>query len=435
MSTRWLSVSLLPLCLAACSKSPQKPPTTQDPHEGGTIKLAQCGYSVSTVTSATVPILAPSTLGPDPTPKLVHVNVANDPRTSMAILWRTNDETTLATTVQYGINGKTDQTQQGLTFSYDLATPTAAGLGAIQMHETHLCGLMPNTTYSYRVGGSDGTKSAWSPAYTFHTLPDSPDASVTMLLIGDTRGGYSTWGQTLKTAVEKGAPDLILFSGDETTLGLEQDEWDSWFTAVDPLLASTPMIVAHGNHEVNAVNFFSQFAMPGDEQNFTVAFASLHLTVANDTPSDPSQLTGPIATTLGQNLAAGAGATWNLLLHHKGLFSSSPAHTADAMTMRAAWQGIIDANHVDVDFNGHDHDYERSFPMRGTTVGTVPSDGTIYVVVGSAGAELYPAGKGASTAFSESTYSFAVVNVGKHMLQHNAFRGDGSALDSFMITK
>jgi acid phosphatase type 7 len=195
------------------------------------------------------------------------------------------------------------------------------------------------------------------------------------------------------------------------------------------------MIVAHGNHEINSVNFFSQFAMPGDEQNFTVEFGPVHLTVANDTPVNTGDLTGTLATTLGKNLAAGMSAKWNLLLHHKGLFSSAPAHLTDSMIMRQAWQSIIDANKVDVDFNGHDHDYERSFPMRGDTVGATPADGTIYVVVGSAGAELYTSGTSASTAFSESTYSFALVTIGQSMFQMNAYRGDGSMLDSLMIAK
>ena len=402
------------------------------------ISLAQCGYSVSTVDGASIPQLAPSTLDTDPTPKMVHVNVANDPRTGMAILWRTNDETTQATTVQFGVDGKTDQTQQGFTFVYDLATALPSGVSEVRMHETHLCGLQPDTVYSYRVGGSDGTKSSWSPVYTFRTLPDgskSPNASVNLLVIGDTRGGYSTWGATLKTAFAKGAPDLILFSGDETTLGLIQQDWDSWFSAADPLLASTPMIVAHGNHELNTVNFFSQFAMPGDEQNFSVDFGPVHLTVANDTPVETADLTGSIADMLGKHLAAGMSSPWNLLLHHKGLFSSAPMHLDDSATMRAAWQDIIDANHVDVDFNGHDHDYERSFPMRGATVGSQPSDGTIYVVVGSAGADLYASGSSPSTAFSESTYSFALVDVAKGMFQLNAYRNDGSMLDSLMIAK
>jgi hypothetical protein len=431
---KWLLGSLIAVVASGCVFQKEIPKHGNDPYLGGTLTLDQCMYSVSTVAGASMPQPARVMLGSDPTPKLVHVNVANDPRTGVAILWRTNDESTLSTTVQYGVNGKTDQTQLGFTFDYD-----AAPLGTIKIHETHLCGLTPDTEYSYRVGGQDGTRMAWSPVYTFRTLPDfqkSPDATVHMLVIGDTRDGYSAWGQALKIAYQKGTPDIILFSGDETSLGPVQVEWDTWFTAADPLLASTPMIVAHGNHEANSVNFFSQFAMPGDEQNFGVDFGPVHLTVANDTPVNPADLTGRNATLLGKNLAAGNSAPWNILMHHKPMFSASAGpHVSDVLLMRNAWESIIDANRVDIVFNGHDHDYERSRPMRKAMVQSDPSQGTVFVVVGAAGADLYDNGHDYWTAFSEKTYSFALVDVSKSMLSLTAYDGAGAMLDSYMIAK
>src|SRR5262249_47986732 len=158
------------------------------------------------------------------------------------------------------------------------------------------------------------------------------------------------------------------------------------------------------------VNWFSQFAMPGDEQNFTVDFGAVHLTVANDTPVDPADLTGVLATTLGANLGAGANAPWNLLMHHKPMYSAAAGpHVADVTIMRNAWGSIIDANHVDVVFNGHDHDYERSKPMHGNVVQPTTTNATVFVVVGSAGAALYDKGTDFWTAFSEKTFSFAIV--------------------------
>jgi predicted phosphodiesterase len=431
---------LILLGVSGCFFEKETPPKEPDNHTGGSIELMKCGYTVTTRDGASRPDDSVPMLGMDPTPKFVHVNVAGDPRTQMAILWRTNDEDTQVTTVEYGVNGMTDQTETGFTFVYDLNAPlTSNGATEIRMHETHLCGLMPDTEYSYRVGGSVAGTDAWSSVYTFRTAPDrasSPDAQVNMLVIGDTRDGYSTWGSMLQQAMQKGQPDVVLFSGDGTTLGPIQDEWDAWFQAADPILANVPMIVAHGNHDVNAVNWFSQFAMPGDEQNFTVEFGPVHLTVANDTPADPADLQGANAQMLDANLGAGDTAPWNLLMHHKPMFSAAAGpHPNDVVVMRMAWQPIVDAHKVDVVFNGHDHDYERSKPMRGMTPGTTPADGTIYAVVGAAGADLYDAGSSFWTEKSEKTYCFAEVNCRKGMFQFNAFRQDGSALDSFSIMK
>jgi hypothetical protein len=427
---KWQAFSLVALAASGCFFEKEIPKRGKDSYTGGALMLDQCKYTVTTAVGASRPFPATVGLGPDPTPKMVHLNVASDPRTGIAILWRTNDESTQSTTVQYGTNGKLDQTQVGFTFDYD-ATPNP-----VMIHETHLCGLTPDTEYSYRVGGQNGTKMAWSPVYTFRTLPDSADATVHMLVIGDTRDGYSTWGAALKTAFQKGTPDIILFSGDETSLGPVQLEWDQWFLAGDPLLASTPMVVAHGNHEVNSVNFFSQFALPGDEQNFAVQFGPVHLTVANDTPINQADVTGSVKTTLAANLAAGNSAPWNLLMHHKPMFSaSSSSHHADVLYMRNAWEETIDANRVDMVFNGHDHDYERSKPMRQGAVQADASQGTVFVVVGAAGADLYPSGRDFWTAVSESTYSFALVDVSRKMLSLTAYRSDGSMLDSYMIAK
>ena len=57
---------------------------------------------------------------------------------------------------------------------------------------------------------------------------------------------------------------------------------------------------------------------------------------------------------------------------------------------------------MDLVLSGHDHDYERSKPMRGAT----PGAGTVYVVVGSSGAPLYDNGSDVWTQLSEKTFSF-----------------------------
>ena len=428
---------MLPLIAAGCFFEKETPDQSHDLHEGGSIMLDSCGYSVSTSDGASVPELGQPVLGSDPTPKFVHLNVGKDPRTGVAILWRTNDEATLATTVQFGVNGATDQSQGGFTFVYDLGAPTAAGLTTVRMHETHLCGLTPDTEYTYRVGGIDQNgNEAWSPTYTFRTLPMDPNAEVAMLVIGDTRDGYSTWGNTLAQAFAKMQPDIVLFDGDGTTLGPIQDEWEAWFAAVAPELPLAPMILAHGNHDVSAVNWFSQFAMPGDEQNFAVDFGAVHLTVANDTPIDLSDLTGSLKQTLDTNLKAGMGSPWNILMHHKPMYSAAAGpHPTDVTLMRQAWLDVVDADAVDVVFNGHDHDYERSKPMHGDKVQPTTAGATVYVVVGSAGADLYDKGSDYWTAFSEKTYCFAIVRVRQGSFQMTAYRDDGSMLDSMMITK
>ena len=101
-----------------------------------------------------------------------------------------------------------------------------------------------------------------------------------MAVLGDSRGGYASLGQLLRQA-DAQAPDLVIFSGDAVTFGGFQLEWEDFFAQAEPVLSHVPMLAAHGNHEVNAVHYYSQFAFPGNESFYSVDYGPLHLTVLN----------------------------------------------------------------------------------------------------------------------------------------------------------
>jgi hypothetical protein len=78
------------------------------------------------------------------------------------------------------------------------------------------------------------------------------------------------------------------------------------------------------------------------------------------------------------------------------MFSSSVhGSDADVLAARGALVPLYDKYSVDLVINGHDHDYERSKPLR---AGTPPSgapvvgQGTTYVVSAGAGADAYATG-------------------------------------------
>jgi hypothetical protein len=427
--------TLLLVCLAAGCLSSKS--TSQDMARGvdwggGTFRLDTCGYSVTTPDDANPPALGSPMLGSDPTPWGIHLGLASDPARSVVISWRTKDESTLASTVQFGVNGMTDRTLEGLTFAYQVN-----GADPVRVHEAHLCGLLPETVYSYRVGGKDaGGAEKWSDVYAFHTGPDKAkvDASVTIAVIGDTRGGYTTWGALLKSAQMVGSPDVILFSGDAVMLGPLQSEWDEWFRQAEPVLRQVPMISAHGNHDVNAVNYYAQLALPGDEENYSLDYGPAHITVANDTPRNSADLQSKIPSFLGMDFTASEMAPWKILLHHRPMYSAAAAHGGDAMLL-ANWGPIVDQHKIDLVLNGHDHDYERSKPMRAQKAGATPADGTIYVVAGSAGAPLYDNGTGAWTQLSLKTFNFSILRLRPGMLDMKAYDDQGAVIDTLAYSK
>jgi hypothetical protein len=85
--------------------------------------------------------------------------------------------------------------------------------------------------------------------------------------------------------------------------------------------------------------------------------------------------------------------------------------------------------------NGHDHDYERTHPMKNVQQQATPADGTIYVVSGGAGADLYDNGMDFWTAFSMKTHSALTLRVRNTMLVMDAFDPAGTPVDTLTITK
>ena len=76
-------------------------------------------------------------------------------------------------------------------------------------------------------------------------------------------------------------------------------------------------------------------------------------------------------------------------------------------------------------FNGHDHAYERTLPIRGVT----------YVVSGGGGKGLYPAGRSEWTAFSKSTHHAVLVRVHGERLSLEAIEPDGTVVDCMNLNR
>ncbi len=401
---------------------------------GGTLAITGCNYSITTRLGAEPPRMASTTTGADPTPKFVHLGFVGDPKTSMVATWRTPDEDkTKVTVVRYakGANLSADaltETGVGVTFGYK-----ATGSQIYQIHQGHMCGLEPGTDYSYQVGGG-GT---FSPVYTFRTAPDivaHPDTEVVIGNVGDSRDGYDVWS-SLVEEVTKRSPELILFTGDAVTVGLTQFEWEEFFGRAEALFARVPVISAHGNHEVNAVNFYAQFPMPGDQETFGFDWGHAHITVGNDTPEDISYLAGKFKDAIAADFERSKTATWKIMMHHQPLWSASTRH-GSSMVLQDAWGALIDQYRIDLVLAGHDHDYEVSKPLDNGVVQSSNATGTVYVVNGGAGAELYGNGNDFWTEYSEMTHAGSTIRVTRDSMVMESFREDGTAIPSgFSKTK
>lgn len=398
-----------------------------------------------------------------------------DPSTSIGMSWQT-DQGTFASEVRWG-SSPDPASWPDENSAHGVSWLTPQGLlnpnGDAQMHEVHVCGLTPGTTYYYRVGGGPKDGGAWSEVYSFTTAPASGDTPVTIAFNGDARGQTGNAWRLFQRKVLSTGVNLQLFSGDTIALALDQGEWEQWLDLGwrdqdGSLLTSGQVLtlMTNGNHDNRSSLFFGNVALPQDGKNYpayaeliySVDVGPVHVTVIDDSfftsSSTPDEDHAAIAGWLEADLKAAndnrAKVPWLVTMHHHGPFSSSShGKDADVLRGRAVLMPLFDQYHVDVDVAGHDHNYERSKPLTGPaktpTIHDAAKDGTVYVICAGAGAPAYSPGTSSFTALSKGyksggaigTYGLLKASMTELVLDAYELRPDGTdpLFDSYTITK
>ncbi|MEI8256599.1 MAG: metallophosphoesterase family protein, partial [Deltaproteobacteria bacterium] len=339
-----------------------------------TYRPAGCGYDVTTTAGTRSNLLGvDTTFGASPDPRNIHLTWPADPSTGVAVLWAT-DLDTLAAVVEYGTSPTTlDHTQHGHVSTGGSST------NAVHVHEVHLCGLLPNTTYYYHAGGSGH----FSPTYHFKTAPMPGDttADVNFAISGDSRADaidpsnfprdWHAIQAQIATASGAASPDFQIFTGDAIAIGTDQPSWDQWFGAAPNAFANMPWVLLNADHEGLAVNFLLQIAQPQahGELYFSFDYGPIHFVVLNDSPPSADGLaaiTGAYASWLELDLAAvnRVRTPWVIVTHHKGPYTTSThSDDPDVLLIRNTWPPIYDRHHVDLVINGHDHSLHVTRPL------------------------------------------------------------------------
>jgi hypothetical protein len=261
--TSWYSSNMRFLCvtlavaLAPAGCSSRSAPSTVLT-SGVTVQLPGCAYTFTTPDQTTAPTNDDGFIDAMPTARDLHLSWVGDPSTTTTITWN-GDFGTTSTLVEYGATSAYGQKASGFSFAYptDLA---GSDPPSVRVHQVHLCGLQPATTYHYRVGpASIATADA-----TFTTAPAGA-ARTRVLVAGDSRGNVATWAQVLQTGATE-TPDFAIFTGDANDLGTIQDEWEAWFGVGASVLPNVHLMMAMGNHEINSRHYYSQFPLPANQQ-------------------------------------------------------------------------------------------------------------------------------------------------------------------------
>jgi hypothetical protein len=397
-----------------------------------------------------------------------------------------------------------------------------AGIEPHRVYHTPLTDLESGVMFAYRV--SRGGKVVFEAEA---RAPKVARQAQRFVVFGDCGAGTPEQ-KAIAYRVFLSRPDYVMITGDIVySRGLVSEYRDKFWPVYNadepspssgvPLLRSTLFVAAPGNHDIasrdlgktpDGLAYFYYWFQPlngpvgreggpitapliGPEAskkafldaagkafprmaNFSFDYGDVHWTVldANSTVNwtDPE-----LRQWVEHDLAAAKDATWRFVSFHQPGFNSSRTHFGEQYMRILA--PVFEAGKVDLVFNGHVHNYQRSFPMRFVPArenGAAPvvrkegerpkgrlvdgkwtldktfngqtdttPEGVIYLVTGAGGQHLYnPEQQDDPASWQEFTYkhvskvfSLTVVDVDGPTVTVRQLTPEGETVDSFAITK
>jgi hypothetical protein len=434
----------------------------------------------------------------------------------LQLLWQSPD-TTSVWAVEYKIDKKSAWKKAEFEKTKKM---NIQGIAPRSLFNAHFKDLLPGSVFTYRVHRNK------QEVFTAEAKSlKAENQAFRFIAFGDIGAGTPeqksivTFAQTLQ-------PDLVLVPGDIVYEHGTASEYDARFWPVYnadkadgngvPMIRSTPFIVSTGNHDTDlrdldqfpdglAYYYYWDLPLNGPPTkegsayfptlkatdanrkafmdlavenfprmtNYSMDYGNAHWVFLDSNPY--VDCTGKeLQEWLAKDLAAASGAQWRFVVFHHPGFNSAREHY-EQQQMRLL-SPIFEAGKVDVVFNGHVHNYQRSFPMKftpdkqgsvivggkdGKTVrGRVVNgrwildktfdgekdtspEGIIYVITGAGGQTLYnpeqnndpDSWQKFTDKFISNVHSLTLAEVEGNKLVVKQLGADGKELDHFTIVK
>lgn len=279
-------------------------------------------------------------------------------------------------------------------------------------------GLTPDTVYCYTLLDAAG---ALTERIGFRTAPPADtERTIKFLAFGDSGGGGSDQEALLDQMFEY-PYELMVHTGDlaydSGTIGQIES---TVFGIYADLFRHVPFYPASGNHDYKTMQgapFRDVFALPGDsgEKWYSFDWGRIHF-ASLDTEADYATQAAWLDADLARTTLP-----WKIVYLHRPPYSSG-GHGSDT-SLRNVLEPVLARHGVQLVLAGHDHNYERILPQKGTT----------YVVTGGGGVGTRPVGTSSFTGFSTDVIHYLLVEVGTDELVFHAIDGTGREFDSGVV--
>ena len=389
-------------------------------------------------------------------PDQVTVAFGADAARELVWTWRTSPEVKstairIARAVQR--NGRVPSTYRAEMTGGDVRTvagesscievPDLLNDPVVRRHRVAVDRLEPDTVYRYSLG--DGTPERWEPWQTVKTGPNR-SGDLRFLYLGDAQTGLEGWGRLLSAAYRRHPTlDFIVLAGDLVDRGNERTNWDHFFLRADGVFDRLPLMPCAGNHEYLDMGprlYRALFEPPrngpiGIDSKLVyqfecgnACFAVLDSTLAASDPQSATRQADWLDAVLEQTKAS-----WKFVIFHHPVYPSHPWR--DTPALRDHWVPIFDKHHVDFVLQGHDHAYQRTYPLRAHRRVEQPSTGTIYLIAvsGDKFVDLAPRDYVDVGQAGVSTYQTFEINSRSNRLTYRAWTEDGRIIDELSIDK
>ncbi|MFX0186420.1 MAG: purple acid phosphatase family protein [Candidatus Hodarchaeota archaeon] len=273
------------------------------------------------------------------------------------------------------------------------------------IYTAELVDLRPNRTYFYQIRCDEYSK---REIMSFTTMANNTD-HIRFLVWGDTQAGLARGIILSQKMMENNFKDNFEFTiktGDIVDDGREQYQWDDYFIGTECLNAYKQGIYCEGNHDTNdgkspVTEMYDNLPMGNNYTNryYSFSYGGIGFIILNSNKyaeGDDIQtdwLNQTLIQFSQENL-------FNLVFLHHPLLHDERAGESDYY--RANWRPLFEQYNVSIIFSGHNHHYERSYPIINSSVNpeTIEFNNStlynytylndpIYIVSGGGGHLLY----------------------------------------------
>ncbi len=353
-------------------------------------------------------------------PQGIRLTVTGDPSNSIVVSWFTEARATDAK-VKYSTRSDLSSSQESV--------PIYTQLDGYYVYKAELSDLKSNKTYFFRVYSDSSTK---SKTMNFTTAQERDAKTLTFLVWGDSRSNPEARKALSKDLIEL-FPDIAftIHTGDVVSDGLIQSEWNEYFEDTEIVNGYKQGYFIEGNHERGfATKMYDNIPLPsngGNSRYYSFVWGSVGFVGLNTNNQEIWPHEKMPVFWLDRELykyEQDKFTLWKIAFMHAPFFNSMEGRS-DLTDVIPAWCPLFEKYNLDLVFAGHNHYYERSYPMNckkefddsRETHFTNPKY-PIYYITGGAAAPLYDRAEGEAdykapeyVAAYNSTYHFIVIKI------------------------